>query len=439
MNKILSLSAQHPLSGEVTLPGDKSLSHRAALFASLAEGVSVIDRFLDSGVTRAMLEALTELGIEWNLEGDRLTVTGKGLHGYRKPLKRLYCGGSATTIRMLAGALAASGTPAVLDGSPGLRKRPMNRITEPLAKMGLRIASENGCAPMIIPGRDPSLSLHAITYSLSIASAQVKSCLILAALAGDAVSVITEPAHSRDHTERMLTAMGAKITPIESTTIRVEPLTAPLKPLQIKLSGDISSASFLIVAALIVPGSSIVIKDINLNRTRTGLLDALRHMGAKIRIESQHRLCSEQVGDIHVDASDLHGVTIQGDDIVRMIDEIPALAVAASFAKGCTTIRDAQELRYKETDRIDTLCKGLSKLGVEVEERPDGMTIRGGTLQGGECESYGDHRLAMALSLAGLVSPKPVRVHHAEAVSQSFPDFVKVLTTLGVVPKLENQ
>ncbi len=427
----LSVSTTSPLTGDICLPGDKSLSHRAALFAALAEGTSTIDRFLVSGVTRAMLNVLTACGVEWHLEGARLTVCGKGLRGFTPPTEPLCCGNSATTIRMLAGALAASGTPCVLDGSTGLRKRPMNRITDPLREMGVPVTSPNGCAPLTLAARAADVPLRAMDYTLPVASAQVKSCLILAALAADGVTTLHEPGPSRDHTERMLSAMGADIRTNKPHAIRVAPLTRPLAPLNLELPGDISSAAFLLVAAALVPGSSVRIRDVGLNPTRTGILDVLGQMGADIRIENRHDILGEPVGDIRLTAAPLKAVSVSGDTVVRMIDEFPILAVAACFAYGVTDVRDAEELRYKETDRISVMCSELKKLGVRVEERRDGFSIHGGTLAGGACDAHGDHRLAMSLALAGLASPARVTVHHAEVLNESFPDFVPQLRTLG--------
>jgi 3-phosphoshikimate 1-carboxyvinyltransferase len=427
----LTVSAASPLSGEILLPGDKSLSHRAALFAALAEGESVIDRFLVSGVTRAMLEALADLGVAWRLDGTRLTVQGRGLRGFVPPRAALFCGNSATTLRMLAGALAAAGTPCALDGSAGLRRRPMNRITEPLLQMGVPVTTPNQCAPLALAARAASAPLRALDYALPVASAQVKSCLILAALAADGVTTLREPGPSRDHTERMLAAMGADIRAGEPLTVRVAPLEKPLAPLRLELPGDISSAAFLLVAAALVPGSSLLIRGVGINPTRTGILDVLRQMGARVTVENERVTAGEPVGDIRLAAAPLKGVRVCGDTVVRMIDEFPVFAVAACFADGLTEVRDAEELRYKETDRISVMCGELRKLGVELEERKDGFTIRGGTLTGGECEARGDHRLAMSLALAGLASPAPVTVHHAEILNESFPDFVPQLRALG--------
>ena len=426
----LSVSASVPLSGDLLLPGDKSLSHRAALFAALAEGESVIDRFLVSGVTRAMLNALTSLGIAWQLEGTRLTVRGKGLRGFSQPDAPLFCGNSATTIRMLAGALSAAGTPCVLDGSAGLRKRPMDRITEPLQRMGVPVTTANACAPLQLAARAAEQPLRAIDYTLPVASAQVKSCIILAALAAEGVTTLHEPGPSRDHTERMLAAMGADIR-TDALTVSIAPLTKSLSPLKLGLPGDISSAAFLLVAGALIAGSSVRIRDVGINPTRTGFLDVLQEMGARIPVENQRWVAGELIGDITLKAAPLRAIRVRGNTVVRMIDEFPVFAIAACFATGTTDVFDAEELRYKETDRISVLCGELRKLGVQLDERKDGFTIHGGTLRGGACEAHGDHRLAMSLALAGLAAPSSVTVHHAEILTESFPDFTTQLRSLG--------
>ncbi|MDD4024354.1 MAG: 3-phosphoshikimate 1-carboxyvinyltransferase [Kiritimatiellae bacterium] len=428
----LSLSAPSPLHGESGLLGDKSLSHRAALFAALAEGESVIDGFLVSGVTRVMLNALTNLGAEWSLDKHRLTVRGKGLAGFASPSDPINCGNSATTIRMLAGAIAATGKAATLDGSDGLRKRPMDRVLIPLANMGARIESVNGCAPLKLTARTAALPLRPIDYDLPVASAQVKSCLILAALAAAGTSEIREPGPSRDHTERMLKAMGADIRENAPRSLRVSPLIRPLSPLRCTLPGDISSAAFPMVAAAIVPGSSILLREVGVNPTRTGLLEVLAAMGAELKIINKRFVAGEPAADILLNAKPLKAVSVGGETVVRMIDEFPAMAIAACFADGVTEVRDAEELRYKETDRISVLCKELRALGVSVEERQDGFRITGGTISGGTCHARGDHRLAMSLALAGLASPAPVVVRDAAILNESFPAFLPTLRSLGV-------
>ena len=429
----LSITANTPIKGTITLPGDKSLSHRAALFAALAQGTSKIKRFLVSGVTHAMLTSLTALGIEWNLNDDTLTVTGKGLHGFIPPKAPLNCGNSATTIRMLAGAVAAGGTGCVLDGSEGLRRRPMERIITPLTLMNVPVSSPNSCAPLKMTERSAKNKLTAVEYSLPVASAQVKSCLILAALSADGTTTLHEPGPSRDHTERMLSAMGAAITTEIPCTVKIEPLTNPLTPLNISLPGDISSAAFMLVAAAVVPGSKLTIKDVGINPTRTGIIDVLRQMGANITTTNKRISYGEQVGDITLKAAPLKAIEVSGDTVVRMIDEFPVFAVAATYATGRTVVRQAEELRHKESDRISILCSELQKLGVKLEEFQDGFAIQGGTLKGGVCEAHGDHRLAMSLTIAGLQSPESVTVQNAEILNESFPEFTDNLQKLGCI------
>ena len=434
------------LHGSVEAPGDKSLSHRAALFAALAEGESRIGHFLVSGVTDAMLRALTALGVPWELTGTDLRVEGHGLRGFQAPAAALNCGNSATTIRLLAGALAASGAPAVLDGSAGLRKRPMGRIAEPLKQMGVRIStSEDGCAPLMLEGRAAAERLHAVRYTLPVASAQVKTCLLLAALAADGVVELIEPALSRDHSERMLRGMGVTVEtqadPGGSGAFlaRLTPPVRPLTPLRGDLPGDFSAASFLIVAALITPGSCLEIRGVGLNPTRTGLLETLLEMGADIRISGQRETFGEPVGDLEVHTSALRGATVGGERVVQMIDEFPAFAAAAAFASGPTTVSGAEELRYKESDRISALCSELRAVGVEAQETADGFVLTGGGVKGGTVNPHGDHRLAMALAVAGLGAQgaqgaraaSAVRIENAEIMGESFPDFAAVLRSIG--------
>lgn len=422
------------------LPGDKSLSHRAALFAALADGESRIENFLVSGVTDAMLGALSALGVPWQLQGTSLHVHGVGL---RRPDGgcpvtagvTLDCGNSATTLRLLAGALAAWGAAATLDGSAGLRRRPMRRISEPLQSMGVLIESQDGCAPLSL--QPASMPLRALDYTLPVASAQVKSCLLLAALSGDAPTTLIEPGPSRDHTERMLRVMGVDVVnrPLDGgswITRLVPPRPALLKPLQIRLPGDMSAAAFLLVAALITPGSRITLRQVGLNPTRTGLLDTLIEMGARLDLANLGEQGGEPVGDITVRYSQLHGVRVSGERVVRMIDEFPVFAVAAAYASGVTVVRDAVELRHKESDRISALGQELRRLGVHFEETPDGFIIQGGRpVIGGRVESHGDHRLAMSLAVSGLAARQPVQVDGAEMIGESFPGFEAVLRSLG--------
>ena len=362
-------SPGRPLQGVMCVPGDKSLSHRAALFAALAEGESRIENFLVSGVTQAMLQSLTALGVDWAWEvnkqdGQRnmLVIQGRGLRGLRIPDAALDCGNSATTMRMLAGALAASmagalsaaKVTATLDGSAGLRRRPMNRIVDPLQQMGVNIQASDGCAPLTL--HPSTFPLKAINYSLPVASAQIKTCLLLAALAAGGPTSLVEPGPSRDHSERMLRSMGVTITAEkvyqDGKVLYKTTLTPPkgrvLAPLSMTLPGDFSSAAFLIVAALITPGSNVTIQKVGLNSARTGLLDALLSMGADICITAQATHSDEPVGDLIVKFSRLHGTNISGEQVVRMIDEFPIFAIAAAYASGVTTVSEAAELRLKE-------------------------------------------------------------------------------------------
>ncbi|HEX7596642.1 MAG TPA: 3-phosphoshikimate 1-carboxyvinyltransferase, partial [Polyangia bacterium] len=357
----LTVTAAGPLQGSIRLPGDKSLSHRAALFAALARGESRIENFLVSGVTRAMLDALTALGVPYALQGTTLSVQGRGPDGLNPPAAPLNCGNSATTLRLLAGALAMAGVPAVLDGSVGRRKRPMERIVDPLRQMGVDIITSSGCAPLTL-GRS-TFPLRPLDYRLPVASAQVKTCLLLAALAAGGPSTLREPGPSRDHTERLLRSLGVSLTaekglengaPVYITRL-VPPYSLQLPPLRFVLPGDFSAAAFLIVAGLIVPGSRLTLHDVGLNPGRTGLLDALLSMGADICIDRPSTRGGEPVGDLIVTHSRLHGTDISGEQVVRMIDEFPIFAVAAACAEGVSRVSDAAELRLKESDRISGL------------------------------------------------------------------------------------
>ena len=430
----IDLHRSPPLHGKCVVPGDKSLSHRTALLASLAEGESRIENYLDSGVTRAMLNALKSLSVRWVLDGDVLTIQGMGPLGLRPADKVLDCGHSATTLRLLTGALAGANVPCVLDGSSSLRARPMGRILDPLREMGVPIEAASGStAPIILSRRRPGERLKGLSTSLPVASAQVKSAILLAALGADGETKVEEPGPSRDHTERLLSGMGVQVVRDPATfRVTLVPPNRPLLPLHLCLPGDISSAAFLICAALVVPGSEITVHDVGLNPTRIGLLNALKAMGAQIEIRLKADEPGERVGDVRVRASDLHGIKVDGELVVRMIDEFPIFAVVAAVAEGETIVRGAQELRYKESDRISTLCRVLSAVGADIKELPDGFRIRGRqTLRGNaQVSSHGDHRLAMALCVAGLVAEQPIVLEDAEIIAQSFPGFVGQLHDL---------
>ena len=416
-------AAVSPLHGRVAVPGDKSLAHRAALFAALAEGVSTIRNYPDSGVTRAMRGALEALGVPSTLEGGVLRLSGSRWHD----AATVYCGNSCTTFRLLAGALAATGTAAVLDGSEGLRRRPMERIAGPLRLMGADVTTTDGHAPLVFR----PAPLRGIDYTLPVASAQVLSCLQLAALGAEGTSTFRVPGPVRDHTTRMLRAMGARIEE-DGLATRVHPLKSlrALRPLEGALPGDISSAAFLFAAAAIVPSSEITIEGIGVNPTRTGILDVLSRMGASVKLANEREEMGEPVADVTLAAAPLRGVTIGGDLVVRSIDEFPAIAVAAAFAEGTTVVRDAEELRYKESDRIAAIVTQLRALGADAAEAPDGFTIRGGTVRGGTARANGDHRLAMSMALCGLRAPAPVVVRGAEILAESFPEFTAKLAAL---------
>jgi 3-phosphoshikimate 1-carboxyvinyltransferase len=436
---ILTALPSRALSGRTVLPGDKSLSHRAALFASLAEGRSCIHNFLTAGVTEGMLRSFVYLGISWSLEGSSLTVDGRGLHGYRPPKDILHCGNSATTLRLLTGALAASGVPGTLDGTPGLRARPMRRLTEPLQRMGVPIdTSGSGGAPLTLSARQVSRPLQALDYTMPVASAQVKSAVLLAGLAADGLTILREPGPSRDHTERMLAGMGFQVTSRREAGEVITTLdpSGRLSPMDFTLPGDLSSAAFLLVAALIVPGSEVTLCDVGLNPTRTGLIDSLLAMGADIRVVEKGQQCGEPLGDITARSSQLNAIKVSGDQVVRMIDEFPIFAVAAACAHGITVVAEAGELRYKESDRITALCGELRRIGVDTSETTEGFTIRGGRkFPGGTADAHGDHRLAMALAVAGLAAGNPVSIAGAESISESFPGFVSTLRGLGAFVK----
>ncbi len=415
-----------PLSGAVEVPGDKSLAHRAMLFASLAEGESEVRNYPDSGVTRAMRGALESLGVPSSLEAGVLRVKGNGFRPFPNAGATGYCGNSATTIRLMAGAVAGTGSSATLDGSAGLRRRPMNRVADPLRAMGAEIATDDGRAPLVFSAAG---RLKPVDYAVPVASAQVLSCLQIAALGASGASRFTVPGPVRDHTARMLGSMGAEISS-EGFVSTVRPLARPLRSLHATLPGDISSATFLFAAAAIVPGSRITVTGIGVNPTRTGILDVLESMGAVVSLANARDEMGEPVADVTVAAAPLKAVEIKGDLVVRSIDEFPAIAAVAAFAEGVTVVREAKELRYKESDRIAAIVTQLRALGAEVDEFDDGFAVHGGTLTGGTAQANGDHRLAMSMALCGLRAP--VSVEGAEILNESFPSFVPSLVALGV-------
>ncbi|WP_416149724.1 3-phosphoshikimate 1-carboxyvinyltransferase [Salipaludibacillus sp. HK11] len=427
MNKTIQ-PLKNALKGKVTIPGDKSISHRAVLFASLAKGESTIDGFLHGDDCLSTIACMKQLGIQIDEDGNRISVKGKGFQGLTEPAKVLDVGNSGTTIRLLSGVLAGQSFSSVLIGDDSIAKRPMARVTGPLKMMNADIDGRDQAeyTPLHLRGGD----LKGIHYLSPVASAQVKSAILLAGLYAKGETKVTEPTKSRDHTERMLESFGVKVDVTEfSASLKGG---QELQGTNIHVPGDISSAAFLLVAGAIVPGSEITLKNVGMNPTRTGIIDVLQQMGAKLTIENERLFGGEPVADLTICYSKLSGMTIDGDLIPRLIDEIPAIAVLASQAEGKTVIKDAQELKVKETNRIDTVVNQLSELGVAIEATLDGMIIEGkSTVNGGNVQSFHDHRIGMAMALCGLISTDPVHVEDTEAIAVSYPTFFEDLQSLS--------
>ncbi|MDZ4717963.1 MAG: 3-phosphoshikimate 1-carboxyvinyltransferase [Roseiflexaceae bacterium] len=428
---IVTIAPPQRLRGTIEVPGDKSISHRAVLFNSLADGEADITHFLPGADCRSTIACMRALGVTINHDGDSVHVIGRGLHGLQEPADILDCGNSGTTLRLLTGILAGQeGMFAVLTGDASLRSRPQKRIVAPLRALGAVLDGRKGgeLAPLGVRGA----RLHGGAYELPIASAQVKSALLLAALAGTGPLTLTGRTDGRDHTERMLAAMGVDIV-TEGVTVRLTPTTHPgiPKSLSLHVPGDPSSAAFWWVAAAIHPDAELTTVGVCLNPSRTGALEALRMMGADLTISNERMAGSEPVGDVTVRSSRLRGIEIGGSIIPRLIDEIPVLAIAAACATGDTLVRDAQELRAKETDRIATVAHGLDAMRVTVEPTGDGMGITGGRLRGATLASHEDHRLAMAWAIAGLVASNETIITGAEAVDVSYPGFWETLKQIG--------
>jgi 3-phosphoshikimate 1-carboxyvinyltransferase len=416
-----------PLHGSVRVPGDKSVSHRALMLAAIADGDSRISGFLEGEDTRATAAVLSQLGVRIDTPsaGERV-VHGVGLHGLRGTARPLDCGNAGTGMRLLAGLLAGQAFDSTLVGDASLSKRPMRRVTDPLALMGARIDTRDGLPPLQVRGNQP---LHGIRYELPVASAQVKSALLLAGLYASGDTEITEPHPTRDYTERMLAAFGWPIA-FAPGRARVSGGHA-LRATDVDVPADFSSAAFFLVAASIVPGSVLRLPAVGLNPRRTGLLQALRLMGADIAIERTREAGGEPVGDLVVRHAPLHGVELPEALVPDMIDEFPALFIAAAVASGKTVVRGAAELRVKESDRIATMASGLRTLGATVEETPDGAIIHGGRLGGGTVASHLDHRIAMSFAVAGLVAGAPVRIDDCGHVATSFPGFLELANGCG--------
>ncbi|WP_043933607.1 3-phosphoshikimate 1-carboxyvinyltransferase [Bacillus sp. EB01] len=415
------------LSGGIAIPGDKSISHRAIMFGAIASGKTVVKNFLTGNDCLSTVSCFRKLGVDIDVNGTTVEIAGKGIDGLTEFNGTLDVGNSGTTIRLMMGLLAGRPFPSKFTGDSSIAKRPMSRVTDPLKEMGCKIdGNDNGkYVPITVQGG----GLKGISYTLPVASAQVKSALLLAGLQAEGETVITEPAPTRDHTERMIRQFGGTVN-VSDNKILIKG-GQQLKAADITVPGDISSAAFFLVAAAIVPNSKIVLKNIGLNWTRTGILDVLEEMGASIKISQSDREANEPAGDIVVESSSLRAATIRGSLIPRLIDEIPIIALLATQAEGETVISDAHELRVKETDRIETVASELRKLGAKIETTEDGMIIKGGTrLRGGRVSSHGDHRIGMMLSIASLICENEVIVEDAGSIAVSYPDFFKDLDSL---------
>ena len=414
------------LRGTVEIPADKSISHRAVMFSSIAKGRSLIKNFSSGADPHSTLDVFSKLGIKHNFIDEKtLEIVSDG--ELKVPAGELDCGNSGTTMRLMSGILAGQNFDSVLIGDESLSKRPMRRVIEPISLMGGEIQSVDGHAPLKIVGRP----LHGIDYVSKIASAQVKSCVLLAGLFADGITSVTEPYISRNHTELMLKYLGADLT-VDGKKVSVR--GSKLEAKEIDICGDISSAAFFIVAGLIVPESDIILKNVGLNPTRTGILDVVRDMGGNIEILDKRESAGEISGDLRIRYSSLKACEISGEIIPRLIDELPVIAVLATQAQGQTVIKDAGDLRNKESDRIAAIARELKKIGAQIKETPDGFIINGKTLLegGAEVETYHDHRLAMSLYVAGLVVRKEILVKDFQWVDISFPEFLNLFNILTV-------
>ena len=416
------------ISGSLEVPGDKSISHRYAMLAALAEGQSEITHFSAAADCRSTLDCFSQLGVKIEIQGDRIRIAGLGLDGLRRPRHTLNAENSGTTMRMLAGILAGQEFRSTLDGDASLRRRPMRRVMDPLKQMGARIhAREGGFAPLKIEGT----RLSPIDYTLPVPSAQVKSAVLLAGLFAEGLTSVTEPVRTRDHTELALAEFGARLDH-EGRTIRIHGRPR-LKGRSLAVPGDLSSAVFFLAAAMVLPESNIVIHNVGLNPTRSAVLDVLGSMGAPVRLVSIRSEHGELVGDVSVRHEPLKGGSIEGDAIAQLIDELPAIAVLGPYTEQGIEIRNAAELRVKESDRIAVLAENLGRMGAKVEELPDGLRVAGrsaGRLHGAEIEPHGDHRMAMAFAVAALGAEGETVIRDAECAAVSYPEFFSTLERL---------
>jgi len=429
MSQTFNIQPGGQIAGEIRVPGDKSISHRSIMFGALADGVTEVSGFLDGADCLATLSAFRAMGVEVEgPEAGKLRIHGVGIDGLQAPAVPLDLGNSGTSMRLMSGLLAGQGFTSTLVGDASLSSRPMRRVTDPLAQMGAAIeTSEGGTAPLTING---TRALHGIEYDSPVASAQVKSALLLAGLYAEGETVVREPGLSRDHTERMLRSFGY---PIQFGDLTAK-LTGGgrLTATELQVPADISSAAFFMVAASIAPGSDLLLKDVGLNPTRDGVIQILRLMGADIEVLNARAYGAEPVADLRVQYAPLQGIPIPEPLVPLAIDEFPALFIAAACATGETILTGAEELRVKESDRIAAMATGLQTLGIEAEPRKDGIRIVGGQMGGGEIESHHDHRIAMAFAIAGLRSQNPITIRDCENVDTSFPGFAALAQTSGL-------
>lgn len=423
----MELKKVHGLKGEVTIPGDKSISHRAVMFGSISQGLTEVTNFLQGADCLSTISCFRKLGISIENTPEKILIHGKGLHGLSAPTEQLDAGNSGTTTRLISGLLAPQPFSETLTGDASIQKRPMNRIIDPLSQMGASIRSihGNGCAPLSITGSP----LKAIHYTSKVASAQVKSAILLAGLYADGETKVTEPYISRNHSEIMLNYFGASVTTSDTTaSVLPEPRLVGQK---VEVPGDISSAAYFIAAGLIVPNSEILIKNVGINPTRDGILRVAKEMGGNITLLNVNYEKGEPVADILVKSSSLHGITIKGEIIPTLIDEIPIIAIMAAFAKGTTTIMDAAELKVKESNRIDVMVENLSAMGCDITGTEDGMLLHGGKeLTGASIDSRLDHRIAMSFAVAALCAEGVTNIKGSECVNISYPAFYQDLERL---------
>jgi 3-phosphoshikimate 1-carboxyvinyltransferase len=426
MNNTLPINI-NSLKGQISIPGDKSISHRSIMFGAIADGTTTVTNFLTGDDCLSTISCFRKLGVEIEQEEEKVVVHGKGIDGLTEPKEVLDVGNSGTTIRLMLGILAGRPFFSTLIGDSSIGKRPMTRVTKPLLQLGADIDGRNDgeYTPISIRGG----SLEGIEYDLPVASAQVKSSILLAGLQAKGKTTVNEPSRTRDHTERMIRHFGGQVE-VNGLSVSVQGGQG-LRGADVHVPGDISSAAFFLVAGAIVPNSEITLKNVGLNPTRTGIIDVLKEMGADLQIINEESEAFEPVGDLVIKTSDLKGITIEGDMIPRLIDEIPVIALLATQAEGATVIKDAEELKVKETNRIDTVVHELTKLGANIEATDDGMIIHGkDTLTGGTVNSHGDHRIGMMLAIASLICSENTILENQEAISVSYPTFFEHLNSL---------